>query len=39
MHMLAYLKDMHQLVQRHLVHDWKEQNGHRARNVTDPDCS
>jgi hypothetical protein len=38
-HMLAYLKDMHQLVQRHLVHDWKEQSGHCARNVTDPDCS
>jgi hypothetical protein len=36
--MLAYLKDMHQLVQRHLVHDWKEQSGHRARDVTDPDC-
>jgi hypothetical protein len=38
-HMLAYLKDIHQLVQRHLVHDWKEQSGHCARNVTDPDCS
>jgi hypothetical protein len=37
--MPAYLKDMHLLVQRHLVHDWKEQSGHCARNVTDPDCS
>ena len=38
-HMLAYLKDMHQLVQRYLVHDWKERSGHCAKNVTDSDCS
>jgi hypothetical protein len=37
-HMLAYLKDMHQLGRRHLVHDWKEPRGHRATNVTDPAC-
>jgi hypothetical protein len=37
--MPAYLKDMHLLVQRQLAHDWKEQSGHCARNVTDPDCS
>ena len=37
--MPAYLRDMHQLVQWHLVHGGKEQRGHRARNVTDPDCS
>jgi hypothetical protein len=37
--MLAYLKDMHQLINRHLVHDWKTDSGHCVRNVTDPDCA
>jgi hypothetical protein len=36
--MLAYLKDMHQLVNRRLVHDWKVDSGQCARNVTDPGC-
>ena len=36
--MLAYLKDMHQLVQKHLVHDWKERSGHCVKYFTDPDC-
>ena len=38
-HMISYLKDMHQLVQRYLVHDWKEANGYCTRHVTDRDCS
>ena len=37
--MLAYLKDMHQLINRHLVHDWKTDSGHCARTVGDPDCA
>jgi hypothetical protein len=37
--MLAYLKDMHQLINRHLVHDWKTDSGHCVRNVNDPDCA
>ncbi len=37
--MLAYLKDMHQLINRQLVHDWKTNSGHCARTTGDPDCS
>ena len=37
--MLSYLKDMHQLVNRHLVHDWKEQSGYCTKHATDADCT
>lgn len=37
-HEIAYLKDMHQLVQRHLIIDWKVSSGHCTRAISDPDC-
>ena len=37
-HEIAYLKDMHQLVQRHLIIDWKVRSAHCTRAISDPDC-